>query len=42
MKYIDDIYSKTLQIFARAREEKIPAQEAAIRIAKERIQGAKG
>jgi leucine dehydrogenase len=35
--YIDDIYNKTLQIFARAKEEKVPTQEAAIRIAKERI-----
>ena len=41
MKYIDDIYSKTLQIFARSKEEKVPTQEAAIRIAKERIMRAK-
>ena len=41
MKYIDDIYNKTLQIFARAKVEKIPTQEAAIRIAKERIMLAK-
>jgi leucine dehydrogenase len=40
-KYIDEIYNKTLQIFARAKEEKVPTQEAAIRIAKERIQRAK-
>jgi leucine dehydrogenase len=39
--YIDEIYNKTLQIFARAKEEKVPTQEAAIRIAKERIQRAK-
>jgi leucine dehydrogenase len=41
MKYIDEIYNKTLQIFARAKEEKVPTQEAAIRIAKERILRAK-
>ena len=41
MKYIDDIYNKTLQIFARAKEEKVPTQEAAIRMAKERILRAK-
>jgi leucine dehydrogenase len=41
MKYIDDIYNKTLQIFARAKDEKVPTQEAAIRIAKERILRAK-
>lgn len=40
-KYIDDIYYKTLQIFARAGEDKIPTQEAAITIAKERIALAK-
>jgi len=40
-KYIDDIYNKTLQIFARAKEEKVPTQEAAIRMAKERILRAK-
>jgi leucine dehydrogenase len=40
-KYIDDIYNKTLQIFARAKEEKVPTQEAAIRIAQERILRAK-
>ena len=41
MQYIEDIYSKTLKIFARAKAEKLPTQEAAIRIAKERIQSAK-
>jgi leucine dehydrogenase len=40
-KYIDEIYNKTLQIFARAKEENVPTQEAAIRIAKERILRAK-
>ena len=40
-KYIDDIYSKTLQIFARAKEDKVPTQEAAIRIAMDRINIAK-
>ena len=39
--YIDDIYNKTLQIFARAKEDKVPTQEAAIRIAKERISRAR-
>ena len=39
--YIDDIYNKTLQIFARAKEDKVPTQEAAIRIAKERIMRAR-
>ena len=37
LSYIDNIYSKTLQIFARAKEDKVPTQEAAIRIAQERI-----
>jgi leucine dehydrogenase len=40
-KYIDDIYNKTLQIFARAKEDKVPTQEAAIRIAMDRINHAK-
>ncbi|MCW3126927.1 MAG: leucine dehydrogenase [Bacteroidetes bacterium] len=40
-KYIDDIYNKTLQIFARAKEDKVPTQEAAIRIAMDRINAAK-
>lgn len=40
-KYIDEIYNKTLQIFARAKAENVPTQEAAIRIAKERILSAK-
>jgi glutamate dehydrogenase/leucine dehydrogenase len=35
-KYIDDIYNKTLEIFARAKSDKVPTQEAAIRIAMER------
>ena len=36
-KYIDDIYNKTLEIFARSKSDKVPTQEAAIRIAMERI-----
>lgn len=39
--YIDAIYDKTLQIFARAKADKVPTQEAAIRIAKDRINAAK-
>lgn len=39
--YIDDIYNKTLQIFARAKEDKVPTQEAAIRIAMDRINSVK-
>jgi leucine dehydrogenase len=39
--YIDEIYNKTLQIFARAKADKVPTQEAAIRIAMDRINSAK-
>lgn len=41
MPFIEDIYNKTLQIFARSKAEHVPTQEAAIRIAMERIQKAK-
>lgn len=39
--YIENIYNKTLDIFKRAAEEKIPTQEAAIRLAVERIEAKK-
>jgi leucine dehydrogenase len=41
MGYIDAIYNKTLQIFQRAHTENLTTQEAAMRIAKERIAKAK-
>ena len=37
LPYIENIYNKTLEIFSKSRSEKIPTQEAAIKIAKERI-----
>lgn len=37
---IENIYTRTLQIFSKSKAEKIPAQEAAIRIAVERIEAA--
>ncbi|MFN8276876.1 MAG: Glu/Leu/Phe/Val dehydrogenase [Chitinophagales bacterium] len=37
MPFIEAIYNKTKEIFARSKAEQIPTQEAAIRIAKERI-----
>jgi leucine dehydrogenase len=39
--YIENIYNKTLDIFKRAADEKIPTQEAAIRLAVERIEAKK-
>lgn len=41
MELIDNIYSRTLQIFEKSAKEKIPTQEAAIRIAVERIENEK-
>jgi leucine dehydrogenase len=38
---IENIYPKTLQIFAKAKQENIPAQEAATKIAMERIENKK-
>ncbi len=38
--YIEKIYSRTLEIFKKSKTEKIPAQEAAIRMAVERIESA--
>lgn len=41
MDLIDNIYSRTLQIFEKSGKEHIPTQEAAIRIAVERIENEK-
>ncbi|MBL0310589.1 MAG: Glu/Leu/Phe/Val dehydrogenase [Bacteroidetes bacterium] len=39
---VENIYPRTLDIFAKAKAEKIPTQEAAIKMAVERIEKAKG